>query len=108
MTHEFTLCNKEYMGLPLLHVAITLTAVLFETGAMPTSTKSEIANREIRPIVIEGVRFNHTYPFLRVFAISAFLKVIHAPQTPKRGYPENNLPTYNFSYPCNRDFHWTL
>jgi hypothetical protein len=24
-------------------------------------------------------------PFLRVFAISAFLKVIHAPKTPKRG-----------------------
>ena len=40
---------------------------------------------------------------LRVFAISAFLKVIHAPKTLKkpqeRGYfryPENNLPTMFF------------
>ena len=43
-------------------------------------------------------------PFLRVFAISAFLKVIHAPKTPNFRYPENNLPTYIFSNPRNRDF----
>ena len=34
--------------------------------------------------------------FLRVFAISTFLKFIHAPKNPKKGYPENNLPTYIF------------
>ena len=52
---------------------------------------------------------------LRVFAISAFLKVIHAHKTLKkpqeRGYfryPENNLPTYVFWNPCNRDFSWTI
>ena len=33
----------------------TLTAVFFETGAMPTPL-----NREIWPIVVEGVHFNHT------------------------------------------------
>ena len=43
-------------------------------------------------------------PFLRVFAISAFLKVIHAPKTSHFRYPENNLPTYIFSNPCNWDF----
>ena len=32
-------------------------------------------------------------PFLMVFAIPAFLKVIHAPKTPNFRYPENNLPT---------------
>ena len=41
------------------------------------------------------MKFNHLWrrgsvslilnPFLKVFSISAFLKVIHAPQTPKRG-----------------------
>ena len=52
---------------------------------------------------------------LRVFAISAFLKVIHAPKTLKkpqeRGYfryPENNLPTYIFWNPRNRNFSWTI
>ena len=43
-------------------------------------------------------------PFSRVFAISAFLKVIHAPKTSHFRYPENNLPTYIFSNPCNWDF----
>ena len=43
-------------------------------------------------------------PFLRVFAISASLKVIHAPKTPPFRYPENKLPTYIFSNPCNWDF----
>ena len=43
-------------------------------------------------------------PFLRVFAISAFLKVIHAPKTSHFRYPKNNLPTYIFSNPCNWDF----
>ena len=43
-------------------------------------------------------------PFLRVFAISAFLKVIHAPKTPKRGYPENNLPTYIFFISLQSEF----
>ena len=52
---------------------------------------------------------------LRVFAISAFLKVIHAPKPlekpQERGYlryPENNLPTYNFWNPRNQDFSWTI
>ena len=43
-------------------------------------------------------------PFLRVFAISAFLKVIHAPKTSHFRYPQNNLPTYIFSNPYNQDF----
>ena len=43
-------------------------------------------------------------PFLRVFAISAFLKVINAPKTPKFRYPEINLPTYIFSNPPNQNF----
>ena len=43
-------------------------------------------------------------PFLRVFAISAFLKVIHAPKNPNFRYPENNLPTYIISNPHNWDF----
>ena len=43
-------------------------------------------------------------PFLRVFAIPAFLKVIHAPKTPNFRYPENNLPPYIFSNLHNRDF----
>ena len=43
-------------------------------------------------------------PFSRVFAISAFLKVIHAPKTPNFRYPKNNLPTYIFSNLCNGDF----
>jgi hypothetical protein len=54
-------------------------------------------NCKIQPIVVEGVRFNHIKPFLEVFAISAFLKVIHAPKTPKRGHrgifgPTNENP----------------
>ena len=47
-------------------------------------------------------------PFSRVFAISAFLKIINAPINPKRGYPENNLRTHIFSNPCNQNFSWTL
>ena len=43
-------------------------------------------------------------PFLRVFAISVFLKVIHAPKTSHFRYPKNNLPTYIFSNICNWDF----
>ena len=43
-------------------------------------------------------------PFLRVFAISAFLKVIHATKTPNFRYLKKNLPTYIFSNPRNRDF----
>ena len=34
---------------------IYLTAVFFETGAMLTPTKSQMG-----PIVVQGVRFNHT------------------------------------------------
>jgi hypothetical protein len=36
-------------------------------------------------------------PFLRVFAISAFLKVIHAPKTPKRG-DESGTSKINFPH----------
>ena len=56
-----------------------LTADFFETGAMPMWLRGFVS------IILN--------PFLRVFAISAFLKVIQALKTPNFRYPDNNLPT---------------
>jgi hypothetical protein len=49
------------------------------------------------------------YPFLRVFAISAFLKVIHAPKNPQRGgesgTSEINFPHSDFDILAIRTSH---
>ena len=37
--------------------------------------------------MVEGVCFNHTFLFLKVFAVTAILKVIHALKTPKKDFP---------------------
>ena len=59
-----------------------LTAVFFETGAMSVPTKSR------NPSICGWGDWFQSYltPFLRVLSISGFLKVIHAPKTPKRGF----------------------
>ena len=64
------------------YVKKLLTAVFFETGAMSVPTKLQ------NPTICGwGDSFqSYLTPFLRVLSISGFLKVIHAPKTPKRGF----------------------
>ena len=50
----------------------------------------------IRPIIVEGFVSIIISPFLRVYTISAFLKVIHAPKTPKRGGISGSTPKITF------------
>ena len=57
---------------------------------MPTPTKSQKTTNCGWGGLFQSYFYNS---FLRVFAISALLKVIHAPKTPNFRYPENNLPT---------------
>ena len=63
-------------------MAAPLTAIFFETGAMSVPTKLQ------NPTICGwGDSFqSYLTPFLRVLSISGFLKVIHAPKTPKRGF----------------------
>ena len=43
--------------------------------------------------------------YISFFKTGAMPNPTKSQKKPKRGYPENSLPTYIFSYPCNRDTH---
>ena len=86
---RFLLCQKKLVWLLFGEVHAfpsykkhSLTAVFFETGAMSVPTKSR------NPTICGWGDLFQSYltPFLRVLSISGFLKVIHAPKTPKRGF----------------------
>ena len=57
-------------------------------------------NREIQPFVVEGVRFNHTWPIPKGFCHFSLFKGHPRPQSPQERrhfrYPEINFPTYIF------------